>query len=247
MEAIMTQKVTPLLKCFVLFLFIFTAKVLTSRPNEVHDSRNGIHHVKPAHYVRTFTKYHHRRTIQWNNHELQTYWPVTQDQPVKTDWPKRIQKRSIEIPYSNNLFKINKRSVQITDSNEFVEQRVSDINQFGLDIRENLNFEKKAISSGKDHRTKNELENEARKYKVKAAIVITDAPTTIGPTISCLYKIHSVAKSVTPSYSDESNAQLMVENESFGKCGKRWTLNSIFLKNYDYTPHTLLILLLTFS
>lgn len=221
MEAIMTQKVTPLLKCFVLFLFIFTAKVLTSRPNEVHDSRNGIHHVKPAHYVRTFTKYHHRRTIQWNNHELQNYWPLAQEQPksiakrsIRTDWPKTIRKQSINIPYSKH--NRNKRSVRL-DSNEFIGQNIPDLNNFNLVNRENLNFDKKAIGSNKeDQSTKNGI-NKVAKYQVKAAIVFTDAPTTIGPTISCLYKIHSVAKSVTPAYTDETNAQFMVENDIFRK------------------------------
>lgn len=219
----MTQKVTPLLKCFVLFLFIFTAKVLTSRPNEVHDSGNDIQHVKPAHYVRTFTKYHHRRTIQWNNHEFQNYWPVTQDQPkvivkrsVNSDWPKIIRKRNIDVPYSNS-YKRNKRSVQVTDSSELAGESAPDLKQFGADIRENQN-EKKVISSGKVvHSTKNGLVKDVRKYRVKAAIVITDAPTTIGPTISCLYKIHSVSKSVTPSYSEDTNAQFMVEHDNFGK------------------------------
>lgn len=224
MEAIMTQKVTPLLKCFVLFLFIFTAKVLTSRPNEAHDSGNGIQHVKPAHYVRTFTKYHHRRTIQWNNHEqLQNDWPVSQDQPKVISkrsvnihsWPKRILKRSIEVPYLNRN-KRNKRSVQ-TDSNELIVEGIPNLNQFSSDIKENLNFEKKVFSSGReDKSTKNKVTYDVGKYKVKAAVVMTEAPTTIGPTISCLYKIHSVSKSVTPSYHDEPNAQIVVDNERFG-------------------------------
>lgn len=227
----MTQKVTPLLKCFVLFLFIFTAKVLTSRPNEAHDLGNGIQHVKPAHYVRTFTKYHHRRTIQWNNDEL-NYWPVTQDQPKviekrnywpvtqdqakvikkrsESDWPKIIRKRNIEVPYSN--YKRNKRSVEFTDSNE-VGVGIPNLIGFGSNLV-NLNLENN--SDKEEHSTKNSIANEVEKYQVKAAIVITDAPTTIGPTISCLYKIHSVSMSVTPSYKDDPNAQFMVENDSYG-------------------------------
>ncbi|KAM3956127.1 LOW QUALITY PROTEIN: uncharacterized protein ACR2FA_009916 [Aphomia sociella] len=37
----------------------------------------------------------------------------------------------------------------------------------------------------------------------------------LGPSISCLFKIRSVSKSVTPSYNDERNAQPMVENDSY--------------------------------
>ncbi|CAG4957973.1 unnamed protein product [Parnassius apollo] len=195
MDGMLTQRVTPLLKCVVLFLFIFTAKVLTSRPQESQDSKNNIHHLKPAHYVRTFTKYHHRRTIQWNNlQDLSEYWPTQ-------DHPKAIGKRSVDIP----------------DTNDFV-SRSSASDQLALDSRNNFvgSFDKNAISSGKeDLGTQNALTNEVKQYKVKAAIIVTDAPTTTGPTISCVYKIHRVAMSATPPYEDERNAQLMVETEIF--------------------------------
>lgn len=193
MEGILTQRVTPLLKCMVLFLFIFTAKVLTSRPHESQDTRNSIHHQKPAHFVRTFTKYHHRRTIQWNNLQDVTYWPLTQDQP------KIIDKRSVD-----NL-------------DELTPDENKDFNQLAsASVRENIiGNEKKSISSGKEEQ--NGLSNEVRKYKMKAAAVVTEKPVTINPNSrSCLYKIHSVAISVTPSYDDERNAQWMVENEIFG-------------------------------
>ncbi|CAH0716971.1 unnamed protein product, partial [Brenthis ino] len=192
MEGILTQRVTPLLKCMVLFLFIFTAKVLTSRPHESQDTRNSIHHQKPAHFVRTFTKYHHRRTIQWNNLQDVTYWPITQDQP------KVIDKRSVD-----NLDELT------PDDNKDFNQLAS------ASVRENIiGNEKKSISSGKEEQ--NGLSNEVRKYKMKAAAVVTEKPVTINPNSrSCLYKIHSVAISVTPSYDDERNAQWMVENEIF--------------------------------
>ncbi|XP_026483626.2 probable serine/threonine-protein kinase DDB_G0278901 [Vanessa tameamea] len=200
MEGILSQRVTPLLKCMVLFLFIFTAKVLTSRPHEdsSHDTRNSIYHQKPAHYVRTFTKYHHRRTIQWNNNNAQditSYWPVTQDQP------KVIGKRSVDIPNSNELLDI--------DDERSLNQLAS------ASVRGNIiaGVDKISTESGKDDQ--NKLSNEFKKYKLKPAVIVTEAPTITVPTISCLYKIHSVAMSVTPSYDDERNAQLMVENEIF--------------------------------
>ncbi|XP_030022285.2 uncharacterized protein LOC115441579 [Manduca sexta] len=253
MEGMVTQRVTPLLKCIVLFLFIFTAKVLTSRPQESQETRNGIHQVKPLHYVRTFTKYHHRRTIQWNSQDLNNYWPVQDQKHVGKrstellqsdiddfyDWPKEklIRKRSINFPFStsqtsklkrnNDLlyFKKNllkrKRSVVIPDSNEFIanSEGISNLNQLASEsVKGNIinAIEKKAINSGKeDQSMKNGVPNYIKKYKVKAAMVVTSAPTTIGPTISCLYKRHNVAISVTPSYDDERNAQLMVENKSY--------------------------------
>lgn len=94
MEALLSQRLSPLLKCVILFLFIFTAKVLTSRPQESLDNRNSIHHPKPAHYVRTFTKYHHRRTIQWN--DMDSYWH---------NLPKVVHKRSV--PNSNDFPQLN--------------------------------------------------------------------------------------------------------------------------------------------
>lgn len=196
----LTQRVTPLLKFAVLFLFIFTAKVLTSRPQESHDTKNNIHHLKPSHYVRTFTKYHHRRTIQWNNmQDLADYWPI-QDQPKV----------------------IGKRSVDAISTNDFVSGSDQDnLNQLvSASVRNNIvgSFEKNTISSNKEDLGRhNTVLNQVKQYKVKAAMIVTDAPTTKGPTISCLYKIHSVAMSVTPSYDEEKNAQLMVENEIFGK------------------------------
>lgn len=202
MEGILTQRVTPLLKCVVLFLFIFTAKVLTSRPQESQDTKNNIQHLKPAHYVRTFTKYHHRRTIQWNNlQELSDYWP-TQDHPKV----------------------IGKRSVDVINSNEFISTSddSGSLNEIASDsVRGNFvgSLEKSAINVGKEDfsASHNAVSNDVKQYKVKAAMIVTDAPTTIGPTISCLYKIHSVTISVTPSYDEERNAQFMVENEIFGK------------------------------
>ncbi|XP_052743146.1 probable serine/threonine-protein kinase DDB_G0271402 [Bicyclus anynana] len=193
MEGLLAQRVTPLLKCMVLFMFIFTAKVLTSRPHESQDFRNSIHHQKPAHYVRTFTKYHHRRTIQWNNQDS-TYWPLTQDQP------KLIAKRSVDILNSNDFL--------TTSEDE------RDFNQMASEsVRENIITDKTAINSGKEQ---NSLSNEVKKTKVKSATVATEKPTVPSSTITCLYKIESVAMSVTPvSYKDDQNAQLVVENEIF--------------------------------
>ncbi|XP_075988537.1 uncharacterized protein LOC142984670 [Anticarsia gemmatalis] len=254
MEGIIHNRVTPLLKCMVLFLFIFTAKVLTSRPQESQDLRNGIHHLKPAHYVRTFTKYHHRRTIQWNNNndqEMTNDWPVTNDQPrvigkrsidntnfvesreLSNIYDHEIKKRSISdsnIEDNKDLSEywpvnsptINKRSLEVPNSSEFVatSHDMPRLDQFTSDtVRDNIvsPFEKKAISSGKEN-SKNGLPNNIKTYKVKAAIIPTEPTTTMGPTISCLYKIHdSVAMSVTPSNDDEINAQMMVDNESFEK------------------------------
>lgn len=196
MEGMLYQRVTPLLKCMVLFLFIFTAKVLTSRPHESQDTRNTIQHQKPAHYVRTFTKYHHRRTIQWKNvQDPNYYWQITQDQP------KIIEKRSL------------------LESDEYTDLSQSDdtINQFdSKSLRENFVEDIKKISVTDE----NSLSNEVKKDpEVKAAVkvMITDAPTTVDPTLSCLYKLHSVSISVTPSYQDDKNAQFVVENLIIGK------------------------------
>ncbi|KPI96530.1 Bone morphogenetic protein receptor type-2 [Papilio xuthus] len=200
MEGMLTQRVTPLLKCVVLFLFIFTAKVLTSRPQESHDTKNNIHHLKPSHYVRTFTKYHHRRSIQWNNmQDLADYWPM-QDQPKV----------------------IGKRSVDTISANDFVSGTDQDLNQLVSEsVRSNIvgSFEKNAVNSNKEDVGHNTVSSQVKQYKVKAAMIVTDAPTTKGPTISCLYKIHNVAISVTPSYDEEKNAQLVVENEIFDTPG----------------------------
>ncbi|CAH1642948.1 unnamed protein product [Spodoptera littoralis] len=256
MEGIISYRVTPLLKCIVLFLFIFTAKVLTSRPQESQDIRNGIHHLKPSHYVRTFTKYHHRRTIQWNNQQdLTNEWPVVNDHPRvigkrSADFPNYVEVRDVSKVYQHakllkkrsipddafekkvsktpikrkywpaRHMRIEKRSLDVPNSNEFVgsSQEIHRLDHFTSDtVRENIvgSFEKKAISSGRD-KGKNGLSNDIKMYKVKAAVIPTEEPTTKGPTISCLYKIHdSVAMSVTPSYADERNAQLMVVNDSF--------------------------------
>lgn len=260
MEGIISNRVTPLLKCMVLFLFIFTAKVLTSRPQESQDLKNGIQHLKPSHYVRTFTKYHHRRTIQWNNQQdLNNEWPVINDQQrvlgkrnadpvtnyvevrgvskayqhakllkkrsISDDILKRVAKDTLKHKYwPVQNTKISKRSLEIPNSNEFVgsSQEMQNMpSQFTSDtVRDNIvsSFEKKAINSGKENKGKNGLANDIKSYKVKAALRPTEKTTTMGPTISCLYKIHdSVAMSVTPSYADERNAQLMVENDSFGR------------------------------
>ncbi|XP_041988079.1 uncharacterized protein LOC121739638 [Aricia agestis] len=190
MEGMIYHRVTPLLKCMVLFLFIFTAKVLTSRPHESQDSRNSIQHQKPSHYVRTFTKYHHRRTIQWNSVEPSSDWATTQDQP------KVVGKRSIETPYeylgsaSENVNQLETESIKsVIDTLDTLVNKTGDI---------------EVDDSG----------NKLKKMKVKAAIIVTDAPITLGPTISCLYKLQSVSLSVTPSYRDKKD-EFVVENEIF--------------------------------
>ncbi|XP_038217590.1 uncharacterized protein LOC119836358 [Zerene cesonia] len=181
MEGVLSQRMSPLLKCIILFLFIFTAKVLTSQPQESTDSRNNIHHLKPSHYVRTFTKYHHRRTNQWNSMHDTGYWPVY-------DHPKHIGKRSV--PSSNEL----------NASDRDLNQLVSD------SVRGNI------IGVSDKTGVKEEIPNEVKKYKPK--VTTTTGPTT-QTNITCLYKIHNVALSVTPSYNDDKNAQLVVENEIF--------------------------------
>nr|XP_049698723.1 uncharacterized protein LOC110369600 isoform X1 [Helicoverpa armigera]XP_049698729.1 uncharacterized protein LOC110369600 isoform X2 [Helicoverpa armigera]XP_049698734.1 uncharacterized protein LOC110369600 isoform X3 [Helicoverpa armigera]XP_049698739.1 uncharacterized protein LOC110369600 isoform X4 [Helicoverpa armigera] len=257
MEGIITYRVTPLLKCIVLFLFIFTAKVLTSRPQEPQDLRNGIQHLKPSHYVRTFTKYHHRRTIQWNSqqNDLNNDWPVTNEQPKvigkrNADLPNYVEVRDVSKVYQHAKLlkkrsipdsllkrvsnepvkrkywsvehsKIGKRSLDVPNSNEFVgtSHELPRLDQFSSDtVRDNIvgSFEKKPIISSKENKGKNGLSAEIKNYKVKQRMIPTTTTTTMGPTISCLYKIHdSVAMSVTPSYADEVNAQLVVENDSF--------------------------------
>ncbi|CAG9794347.1 unnamed protein product [Diatraea saccharalis] len=231
MEGILTQKVTPLLKCIVLFLFIFTAKVLTSRPQESQDFRSDLHHSKPSHYVRTFTKYHHRRTIQWNNpHEL--YWP-SQDLPkskrsIDTHfyWPEKsrypghaqpkIIRKKRNIPYSNLIsgevqhYRIiprnKKRSVGVindfTGSKKVLKQFVdSDVGY----------HETKIIASGTSNKdTSNGKNGLITSNRSKEKNIFT----TAGSPIQCLYKLHRVSISVTPSYKDEKNAQIMVENNS---------------------------------
>ncbi|CAG9573334.1 unnamed protein product [Danaus chrysippus] len=186
MDGMLSQRVTPLLKCVVLFMFIFTAKVLTSRPHDSQDGTNSIHQQKSSHYVRTFTKYHHRRTSQWNNLE-DPYWILAQDQP------KVIVKRSVK-QVGNELLNTSDDINQVASvsGDEVIDQ-----------------MDKPAV-------TNDQRNTDSGKYKVKAAVIVTDAPTTPGPTISCLYKIHSVALSVTPSYHD-GNAQFTVENEIFDR------------------------------
>lgn len=178
MEGILDYKITPLLKCMLLLLFIFTAKVLTSRPQESQETRSSIHYEKP--YLRTFTKYHHRRTIHWNE--------VTDSNSAN-----KIEKRSIDESYFTD------------DSESFFYSPSSEPN--------NITPPKKIFSE--NNLDKNHL-SEIKKYKVKAAIVVTDPPTTSGPKISCLYKIKSVVLSPTPAEDDERNAQQVVENEDFG-------------------------------
>lgn len=199
MEEIIAHRVTPIIKCMVLFLLIFTAKVLTSRPHEGQDeARNSIHHPgnKPAHYVRTFTKYHHRRTIQYGQ---ETDWPLTQDHP------KVIQKRSVDIPNSSDF--LGNAGIPI-------------MNQFAPDVgKDNIigPIDKNPVMSKESVGSKNGLGGEPKKFKMKAAAVMKEPTTTVGPSITCLYKIHSVALSITPSYDEDSNAQQVVENDHFGK------------------------------
>lgn len=195
MDGILSQRVTPLLKCMVLFLFIFTAKVLTSRPHDdsSHETRNSIHHQKPTHYVRTFTKYHHRRTIQWNNGQDETYWPLTQDQP------KIIEKRSVNILNSNELLE----AVDEENLNQLTSASVKSNIVTGDEKSVNVvNDDQKGITK------------QVKRYKIKPAVIVTEVPIVIVPNITCLYKIHSVAMSVTPSYVEDKGA--VVENEIFG-------------------------------
>ncbi|XP_028161048.1 activin receptor type-2B-like [Ostrinia furnacalis] len=240
MENILSQRVTPLLKCIVLFLFIFTAKVLTSRPQESLDSRNGIHHAKPFHYVRTFTKYHHRRTIQWNN--LPDFYWTTQDHPKVSKrsadpkeynpyWLERHlnrkksrflgpvqegnrKKRSVENSFvseeSESSYywpdpQIKKRSAIIPNSNDFIgagnSNNVADSKDVG-------STETKAIGTSK---SEGNVKNGLPEAKVKNKKVAT----TGIPPISCLYKLHRIAVSATPSYEDEEQAQMVVENYSY--------------------------------
>lgn len=187
MEGIIAHRVTPLLKCVVLFLFIFTAKVLTTKPQESGDTRNEIQHLKTSHYVRTFTKYHHRRTNQWNNPELWT-----------DDHPRVIQKRNA-IPDTNYIGQENKNGF----SNEYsVEKDAINVN--------------KGDKGAKTHE-KNSLSNESKKTKIKPAYIPTEPPkiATVS-SISCLYQTRNVAMSATPSYEEDENAQLMIENENYG-------------------------------
>lgn len=244
MEGILTQRVTPLLKCIVLFLFIFTAKVLTSRPQESQDSRNGIHQAKPFHYVRTFTKYHHRRTIQWNNiqdlywtpqdhskiskrsvdtKEYNPYWLERHLNRKKFRYPGPVEeqnfrkKRSIENSFLGQdaepknywpIPRIRKRSAAILNSNEFIGS--GNPNNLADSKDAVVSTESKVIGSGKvDSSGKNGLPVES---KIKEKNVVTIGP----PTISCLYKLHRISVSATPSYEDEKSAQMMVENHSYG-------------------------------
>lgn len=221
MEGLITQKVTPLVKCFVLFLFIFTAKVLTSRPHESNDVKNEIQHVKHSHYVRTFTKYHHRRTIRWNNQDNTNYWPPTEDQlkPIekRNTWSEIANKKEKTDHYSiNDNWPVVRHKRSIVESNEIIEN--PSLNRFNTDVRENIaGFEKAIINPGKiDQSDKNRLLNENKNYKVKAAMIVTDPPTTMGPTISCLFQINSISMSQN-LYSDDQNAQYTVETDHFGK------------------------------
>lgn len=175
MEGIIDNKVTPILKCLVLLLFIFTAKVLTSRPVESFEGNEIPHHNS---YVRTFTKYHHRRTINW--HHNNENWPVINDHD-------RIKKRNVEEQYLSGSLDSVPNSLENAKS---------------------LSTKNKVIEKS--------LSTETKKYKVKAAITITDPPTTDGPRISCLYKLNSVTFSATPAYDDEKNTQQMIENDYFG-------------------------------
>lgn len=194
MEGVIAHKVTPIIKCMVLFLLIFTAKVLTSRPQENQDSKNSIHHVKPSHYVRTFTKYHHRRTIQWNNMlggQETTNWPMTQEKPHV----------------------IGKRSINF---NDFLEKPIIPIlNQFaGNAAKENIiGSVEKSPSSKEDEKAKYGMFSDRNSILMNKL----DPIITKRQEISCLYKIHSVALSVTPSYDEDSNAQQMVEAETVSK------------------------------
>ncbi|RVE53606.1 hypothetical protein evm_001747 [Chilo suppressalis] len=237
MEGILTQRVTPLLKCIVLFLFIFTAKVLTSRPHESQDHRNSIHHPKPSHYVRTFTKYHHRRTIQWNNlHELywpsndfpkskrsvdaQSYWSEKGDQE-KAQYPWPVQpmnnRRKRSIPYSNFISnhevqshkmipRIRKRNVRVINDFQSLETK-----PLALFVDSELgSHEAKAIASSTSGKGSSNVKN-----GLNTNLLTKDKNVaTAIPTIQCFYKVEKVSISVTPSYEDEKNAQMMVENNN---------------------------------
>ncbi|KAL4717867.1 hypothetical protein ACJJTC_005712 [Scirpophaga incertulas] len=226
MDAMLTQRVTPLLKCIVLFLFIFTAKVLTSRPQETHDFKNGIHQSKPSHYVRTFTKYHHRRTIHWDDiNDL--YWSL-QDQPKNIDtWSeksfdhnlnkplkRKIRKRSItNLNFVNKRVKnpklfrrINKRNVGLSKEDSFSHPEIKKGEIIGTDV---IAFDKKIVASSTSNKHDVNVKN-----KLTSAKNMKDKPllNTESPPIMCLYKLNRVVLSATPSYEDDSNTQFVVEN-----------------------------------
>ncbi|GBP71910.1 Bone morphogenetic protein receptor type-2 [Eumeta japonica] len=189
MDDILSHKVTPLMKCIVLLLFIFTAKVLTSRPQDDNGtSRNSIHHQKSNTYVRTFTKYHHRRVTPPEGNE---HWPLIQDH---TDPSKVIKKRGVQNENSEEI------SLDLSD-------------KFGVNNFVN-SLEKNVINHSKTETTQKNVV-ERKRPKVKAAIVVTDPPTTAGPKKYCLYKTNKVEISVTPGYDDEKNQQQMIENDDF--------------------------------
>lgn len=215
MEGIIAHRVTPLLKCVVLFLFIFTAKVLTTKPQESGENRNGIQPLKTSHYVRTFTKYHHRRTNQWNNPELWT-----------DDHPRVIQKRNA-IPDTNFIEQENKE-LWNDDHPRVIQKRnaIPDTNFIGQENKNGFSneyaVEKDAININKGDKgtkthDKNSLSNESKKYKIKPAFIPTDTPKIVTSTISCLYQTRNVAMSATPSYEEDENAQFMIENDNYGR------------------------------
>lgn len=110
MENLIEKRVGPLLKCLLVLLFVFTAKVLTSSPFDDHDSHYEIYRSKPP-YVRTFIKYHHRRTTDWNTMDE---WPYVHDQATK-----RVQKRDVNFQSSTD-FALN----SIGTSNQFKKSNI---------------------------------------------------------------------------------------------------------------------------
>ncbi|XP_050673548.1 serine/threonine-protein kinase 10-like [Leptidea sinapis] len=178
MEDVLAQRVTPILKCMVLFLFIFTAKVFTSRPQD-SDYKNSIHQHKPSYYVRTFTKYHHRRTIQWNSIHDSGYWP--EHPTVKRSVNYERIKRSNLIGTANNIYQLHSDSVKLNTIDGSTSKEGADV------VKE---VEPKSSST-------------------------TSLPIKQNKT--CLYKIHSVTMSVTPDYADDKKADMVVENEIFGR------------------------------
>ncbi|XP_037871091.1 probable serine/threonine-protein kinase DDB_G0278901 isoform X2 [Bombyx mori] len=235
----MGQKVIPILKCIVLFLFIFTAKVLTSNKHDSQEVRNSFHLLKAQNYIRTFTKYHHRRNIHKNN-DINNFW-LMQDRHTYMgkrdlenldykDIETVINEPLSEIISSGRWFgkkdKIRKRSVtkpnefgRLNDmnSNELVSGNIPVLSQFAADSvsKHTSSIDHKISSQSKEVIIKNEIPSYIKNTNVKNAIVVTDPPTTMGPTISCIYKMQNVFHSATLSYDDDTNAQTMTVNDVY--------------------------------
>jgi hypothetical protein len=148
--------------------------------------------------------------LYWPTHDhtkskRSAYWPERKNQRVSS---RVLRKRSI--PNSNlesSFFpKVIKRSASLVDHSKetHVKSLIKKESVISSHDANNIG----SSTSKDDTNTKNRVDTD-KKTKEKSTVDKNSH-------IKCLYKLNRVAVSVTPSYSDDKNAQSMVENYSYG-------------------------------